>query len=106
MACRGPDTSQVTADRLRAQIDLLTRMLCETMTHLEKGHQDVAQSVIRGNPELHSWWENHKQQDAERKAQEEQAAAEKAAREKLVQSAKELLSPEQLAALQEEMKQV
>lgn len=105
MACRGPDTNHAAEKKeLRDQIDSLTLMLCDTMKYLEGAHQDVARIVIKRNPDLKGWWEDHKKLDAERKAQEEKVAAEKAAHEKIVQSAKDVLSPEQLAALQKEFK--
>jgi hypothetical protein len=54
--------------KLRAELDKLTRMLCQACGVLE----DVFEAVPPG--EVTDWWEQHKRDDAERWAAEQAAA--------------------------------
>ena len=57
---------RVEQDRIdqKARLDLVTRLLCELMTNLER----YSGGSLPASPELLAWWEEHKKMDAERKA--------------------------------------
>lgn len=67
-----PSSSEIT--ELKARCDMLSRIACKALTHIEQTN-DGLEILVLSDPEIQQWWSAHK--EADRKAAE--AAAKKAA---------------------------
>ena len=74
--------SQTEYDRLKGDLDDLTRMLCELCGYLEKNNFEINLTDIK------EWWEEHKKKDELRKIVEENK--ERIARENMFKEYKRL----------------
>lgn len=78
---------------LRARCDMLSRIACKALEHIEKSGDGLEILVLK-DPEIQSWWSAHK--EADRKAAQERARKAAAQREK---NRLEKIKEETLAAL-------
>ncbi len=81
------------SQKLKAELDKTTRLLCEVMTGLENegwSPEEVA-DITKDSPDLQAWWAEHKKLDEARKAEE-------AARLKRVEDLKAKVKAEEEAA--------
>lgn len=54
---------------LQVDINVLTRMLCSTLSVLERADDDLYVEVLGGDPYLREWYLKHKEFDNKRKAE-------------------------------------
>ena len=70
-----PEEKAAPFNKLRDELDDVTRMLCGVMTILEReGNSFVVKNQVPGLPE---WWEKHKKSDTKRRIAELQAEIDK-----------------------------
>lgn len=70
MPCRDYDPAEEHANRvaMKARLDLVTRLLCETLTELDKNSD-----FSHVSPEAQAWYEQHKEADRLEQMKEEKA---------------------------------
>lgn len=75
-----PTVSQSSYDAIKKRLDLTTRLLCSTLTWIDKTFHiniydsDTTHKISEDTTigELRSWWDKHKIQDQERLAKEKE----------------------------------
>lgn len=68
MPCRDYDDGLSTYQIQQIKIDTLTRMLCETLTHVdESGYKTI---LNKRSKEVTQWWNEHQERDRKRRIAE------------------------------------
>ncbi len=94
MPCRDyMDDPAYQAD-MQAKCDLLSRIACKALTHIEES-ADGLEILILKDPEIATWWRNHK--EADRKEQAKLAEIER--KKQLKESALKKLTPDEKKVL-------
>ncbi len=58
------------SQKLKAELDKTTRLLCEVMTNVESWNEGNPPDIMEPSVELQAWWAEHKKMDEARKAEE------------------------------------